>query len=307
MTSGGWSSTPIWDLATGKISMPLPRQSWEAFAVAFSPDGTRVATDTNLDAQAWDAETGKPLTTFSGHTGDVLSIAYSPDGTRIATGGDDGTAQVWDAATGESLLTLAGHTIGVDQVAFTPDGDRLLTGGMDGTARLWDISPTGGRDWLTVPGPADRQLGVSFSPDGTSFAVPGQLTGVTIRDVETGAKIITLKGHDATIRRMVFSPDGTRLAGSAGSGPGDPKVNDGPRLGRDHRGAGDDAHGTLPSPQSRPWRTARTDAVSRRAAGIGPSDCGMPPPARNSHAVDVGSEVCALAFSPDGRWLVARQ
>ena len=220
VASGGWFSTPIWDVATGRISMVLPRQPWETLAVAFSPDGTRIATDTHLDAQAWDAATGKPLTTFSGHTGDVLSIAYSPDGTRIATGADDGTAQVWDAATGESLLTLAGHSIGVDQVAFTPDGDRLLTGGMDETARLWDISPTGGRDWLTVPGPANRQGGVSFSPDGTSFAVPGQVTGVTIRDVDTGAKIITLQGHDATIRRMAFSPDGTRLAGSDGSGQG---------------------------------------------------------------------------------------
>src|SRR6266542_2293050 len=35
VASGGWFSTPIWDLATGKISMVLPRQTWEAVAVAF--------------------------------------------------------------------------------------------------------------------------------------------------------------------------------------------------------------------------------------------------------------------------------
>jgi WD40 repeat protein len=93
VTSGGWFSTPIWDLATGKISMVLARQPWETLAVAFSPDGTRVATDIHLAAQTWDAETGEPLTTFSGHTGDILGVAYSPDGTRIATGGDDGTAR----------------------------------------------------------------------------------------------------------------------------------------------------------------------------------------------------------------------
>ena len=106
---------PIWDLATGKSTV-LPAS---LRAVAFSPDGTRVATGVGLNAQTWDARTGKPLTTLSGHTGDVISIAYSPDGQRIATGADDGIAQVWDTATGESLLTLAGHTIGVDQVAFT--------------------------------------------------------------------------------------------------------------------------------------------------------------------------------------------
>ena len=303
VTSGGWFSTPIWDLATGKMSMLLPRQQWETFAVAFSPDGTRVATAIHLGAQTWDAETGEPLTTFSGHTGDVLGVAYSPDGTRIATGGDDGTAQVWDVATGESLLTLAGHSIGVQQVAFTPDGDRLLTGGLDGTARLWDISPTGGRDWLTVPGPALRQGGVSFSPDGTRFAVPGQVTGVTIRDVDTGAKIITLKGHDATIRRMAFSPDGTRLAGASGSGQGNTWVKTVPiwdvttgELVMTLRGHTDAVNSVAYSPDGRRLATGGVDGTVRLWDALS---------GKELHAVDVGSPVPALAFSPDGRYLVS--
>jgi WD40 repeat protein len=306
VTSGGWKSTPIWDLATGEISTVLPHQPWEAQAVAFSPDGTRIATDKHLDAQTWDAETGEPLTTFSGHTGDILGIAYSPDGTRIATGGDDGTAQVWNAATGESLLTLAGHTVGVDQVAFTPDGDRLLTGGADGTARLWDIGPTGGHDWLTVPGPADRQGGVSFSPDGTSFAVPGQVTGVTIRDVETGAKIITLKGHDVTIRRMAFSPDGTRLAASDGSGQGNTWVKTVPiwdvttgELVMTLRGHTAPVSAVAYSPDGRRLATGSWDGTVRLWDAFS---------GKELHALDVGrsgNDVPALAFSPDGRWLVS--
>jgi WD40 repeat protein len=303
VASGGWFSTPIWDLATGKIAMVLPRQPWEAVAVAFSPDGTRIATDKHLDAQTWDAATGKPLTTFFGHTGDVLSIAYSPDGTRIATAGADGTAQVWDAATGESLLTLAGHSIGVQQVAFTPDGDRLLTGGMDGTARLWDISPTGGRDWLTVPGPANRQGGVNFSPDGTSFAVPGQVTGVRIRDVETGAKIITLKGHDATIRRMAFSPDGTRLAGSDGSGQGNTWVKTVPiwdvttgELVMTLKGHTGPVSAVVYSPDGRRLATGNWDGTVRLWDAFS---------GKELDAVDAGSAAYALAFSPDGRWLVS--
>ncbi len=304
VTSGGWFSTPIWDLATGGVSMILPRQPTEALAVAFSPDGTRIATANQLDAQTWDAETGEALTTFSGHTGDILGIAYSPDGTRIATGGDDGTAQVWDVASGESLLTLAGHTIGVDQVAFTPEGDRLLTGGADGTARLWDISPTGGRDWLTVPGPEGRQGGVSFSPDGTSFAVPGQDTGVTIRDVETGAKIITLKGHDATITRMVFSPDGTRLAGAAGSGHGSARANSTVpiwdvttgELVMTLTGHTGPVSAVAYSPDGRRLATGSGDGTVRLWDAFS---------GKELHALDVGDPVFALAFSPDGRWLVS--
>ena len=303
VASGGWFSTPIWNVATGRICDDLPRQPWETLAVAFSPDGTRIATDTHLDAQTWDAATGKPVTTFSGHTGDVLSIAYSPDGTRLATGAADGTAQVWDAATGESLLTLAGHSNGVNQVAFTPDGDRLLTGGMDETARLWDISRTGGRDWLTVPGPANRQGGVSFSPDGTSFAVPGQVTGVTIRDVDTGAKIITLQGHDATIRRMAFSPDGTRLAGSDGSGQGNTWVKTVPiwdvttgELVMTLRGHAGPVSAVAYSPDGRRIATGSWDNTVR----LWDASSG-----KELRAAEVGSSAYALAFSPDGRWLVS--
>jgi WD40 repeat protein len=304
VTSAGWLRTPIWDLATGEIATVLPSRSSESLAVAFSPDGTRVATTSyvTLDVYTWDAETGELLTTFSGHTGPVLSIAYSSDGTRIATGGQDGTARVWDAESGEALLTLGGHSIGVDQVAFTPNGNRLLTGGMDGTARLWDISPTGGSDWLTVPGPMDRQLGVSFSPDGTTFAVPRQLTGVTIRDVETGAKIITLKGHDATIRRMVFSSDGTRLVGASGSNLANFNVTTVPvwdvttgELVMTLTGHSKSTTAVAISPDGRRLATSSYDNTLRLWDAFSGKELG---------AVDA-RPAWALGFSPDGRFLVS--
>jgi WD40 repeat protein/class 3 adenylate cyclase len=301
-TSDG--SAQIWNLATGKNAVTLAGHRLEVTQMAFSPDSKGIATASlHGTARIWDAMSGKPLTTFSGHPGDVLAVAYSPDGTRIATGGSDATARVWDASTGDQLLILAGHTAGVEHVAFTPDGDRLLTGGADGTTRLWDVSVEGGRDWLTVPGPHDRLGAVAFSPDGTMFAVPGQLRGVTIRDVDTGEEMITLGGHDATIARLAFSPDGTKLAGAAGSGETISRanwsvpiwdVNTG-KVVLTLTGHGDEVSSVAFSPDGRRLVTGSWDHTVR----VWDATTG-----RQLGSVKARSSAYAVGFSPDGRYLV---
>src|SRR5262249_15374532 len=67
-------------------------------AVAFSPDGTTLAT-ISLDntARLWNARTGRPIATLTGHTGTVTAVAFSPDGTTLATASDDRTARLWNA------------------------------------------------------------------------------------------------------------------------------------------------------------------------------------------------------------------
>ena len=118
-------------------------------SVAFSPDGTRVATSSGKSgtssvdhtAKVWDATTGKELFTLTGHTGGVINVTFSPDGKLLATGSEDNTAKIWDAATGKALLTLTGHTDEVHSVAFSPNGRRLVTGGYtDRTAKIWDTT-----------------------------------------------------------------------------------------------------------------------------------------------------------------------
>src|SRR5207244_3212617 len=96
-------------------------------SVAFSPDGSRVATASyDQMVKVWDVATGRELRTFQEHTGRVHVLAFSPDGTRMATGSVDGTVKLWDVATGKELRTLH-HMIGPaatipESIAFSPDG-----------------------------------------------------------------------------------------------------------------------------------------------------------------------------------------
>lgn len=127
----------LWDALTGKKLFSLIGHTDVIGQVAFSPDGTCLATTSRDDTvRLWDARSGKQLLTLFSPAGNVIGIAFSPDGKTIATAGGDKTAKLWDALTGKELLTL--HTPdGLTSVAFSPDGSQLAVASRDGTARIY--------------------------------------------------------------------------------------------------------------------------------------------------------------------------
>jgi WD40 repeat protein len=116
----------------------------EVGTVAFSPDGTRLAS-ASLDgtAKVWEVETGRELLTLVGHTNWVRDITFSPTGARLATASYDKTTKIWDAISGQTIFTLDNNTE-VNGVAFSPDGARLATANIDGAMHLYvidDVKP----------------------------------------------------------------------------------------------------------------------------------------------------------------------
>lgn len=96
-------------------------------AVAFSPDGTRVAsavtdfvTGENV-IRLWSVVDGKELHTLRGHTSSIRSIAFSPNGEILASASWDRTLKLWKVSAGREAATL----ISFDRsswVIFTPEG-----------------------------------------------------------------------------------------------------------------------------------------------------------------------------------------
>ncbi|MGI8807606.1 MAG: KGGVGR-motif variant AAA ATPase [Acidimicrobiales bacterium] len=163
------------DLAAGEVVAELFHSG--AGAVAWSPDGTRLASGgDDGTVRTWDPATGAEVARFEGHGDWVQAVAWSPDGTRLASGGDDGTVRTWDPATGAEVARFEGHRSGVRAVAWSPDGTRLATGGDDGTialsrvgsdataVRLWASGPDAAvltaAGWAKVPESLRTQISV---------------------------------------------------------------------------------------------------------------------------------------------------
>ncbi len=186
-------------------------------AVAFSPDGQRLAVASGIGVWLYDVATSRELALFTGHTGKVGTVAFSPNGTMLASG-SHGDVNLWDVATRTNIATLEGHKSSVLSVAFSPDGTTLASGSLYGTVKLWDVATR--TNIATLEGHKSSVLSVAFSPDGTTLASGSRDRTVKLWDVATRTNIATLEGHKSSVLSVAFSPDGTTLASGAGSWDG---------------------------------------------------------------------------------------
>ena len=194
------STTRIWDAMSEEELHKLEwavRQGETAWAVNFSPDGSKVVIGiNNTTAQIWDAELKNRLQTMRGHRHTLRAAVFSPDGKKVVTssGFNDNTARIWDAESGKQLHILEGHKDDVVDAAFSPDGKKVVTASFDGTARIWDVES--GKEIQRLHTSLVRMIGsfsppqinwvksVAFSPDGSKVATVSRDGGVRIWTLE---------------------------------------------------------------------------------------------------------------------------
>ncbi|MEV3971368.1 hypothetical protein AB0K68_24995 [Streptomyces sp. NPDC050698] len=139
------------DPGTGKVSGRALADGRQVTALAFSPDGTRLAVgDSTGHVTLWDGEvrhragalTGTSDTASQGEPEAVGALAFSSDSGTLAVGGANGTLRLWDTANQQQLGTdLPTPGDEIRSLAFAEDGRTLYADGPDVPLQRFPIAP----------------------------------------------------------------------------------------------------------------------------------------------------------------------
>jgi WD40 repeat protein/DNA-binding SARP family transcriptional activator len=217
----------IRDAHTGAKLVTLVGHAGEVLAVAYSPDGRLVATGSaDGTARLWNAVTGDPVHVLRAPRGGVFATRFSTDGTRLATLGADRAVRVWDVRTGRELRSFprvhqrtdAGVAwgegvafVGRDRIAVSPWARGSKPSPV--VAEVFDISSGNRVAVVKDPAGATKIVDLDVSPNGTLLVAGSADNGqLQLYRLPSGRQLDVVDAHGATVLDVEFSRDGRRVA-----------------------------------------------------------------------------------------------
>ena len=273
-------------------------------ALKFSPDGTRLAgLSFPGELAVWEVDQWAGIRQIPGLT--LLkayrgTLDFSPDGKALVIGDANDYLQVIDLASGDTKFDVSGaHSERILSVAWSPDDSVIASGSgwEGGPILLWDAASgdplgklKGHTSWIS-------DLAFSEDKDGLRlYSASGDQT-IRIWDVERQQPLATLRGSRHGVLGLALSPDRTTLASACTDGvvafwSADPQPEEEvPRV--------------IPLRHSAPPAFAPDSRILAvpRAGGVSLLDLAT---SKEIEPIpELGTDVSAVAYSPDGTLLVS--
>ena len=191
------------------------------YALAFSPDGTLLASGSYREIKLWRRPANVQKSTFTLTSPKPVEIlATSGDGKWLASA-DGNTIKLLDATSGKEARTLTGHTNAVTSLQFSPDSTKLLSGATDKAAKVWNVAD--GAPFADVPTPSEV-TSVAWVSAGKQIATGGADNLIRLWKLPDAAKGAAtagkeLKGHTKAVTALAaVAPDGAQLLSGSADG-----------------------------------------------------------------------------------------
>jgi WD40 repeat protein len=227
-TSGRDGRISLWATDTGKeirqieqskgrnVRMPMGRMG----TLMFSPDSKTVLSASaefadrtfSTALRSWDVATGTKVLDIKGERGfpGMSSVAFAPGGKILAHSQMDGSIHLVDTATGKDVRQIKEMQFG-GRFQFSPDGKVLATENVaDGSISLWDVAAGKMTRRFDHASPRAAETGMAFAPDGKMLALVSEQT-VRLLDLTSGKDEQPWHGHQTSIARVNFAKDGKSL------------------------------------------------------------------------------------------------
>jgi WD40 repeat protein len=194
------------------------RPSQIVTSVAFSPDGSRLASASyDHTVRLWDSRTNH-VTAPNAHFDTLYRIAFSQDGSKLASvpASNDKMILLRDGITGISIATLEGHSDSITVHDLLSRWLKICFSMRSGTVHLWDTSGAGRCGCVaTFEGHSSWVNSIAISADGSRL-----LLHLVIEPCGygTAGQVLVLASSEAIqdrVESVIFSPDGQRLASAS--------------------------------------------------------------------------------------------
>ncbi|MEQ1751130.1 MAG: c-type cytochrome domain-containing protein [Prosthecobacter sp.] len=187
-------------------------------SLAFSPDGSRLASGSYREVKIWRQEKGKSSTRKGDAALGVVVPALTSDGKQIIGADKTGALLVMDAVSGKVTQKIADvNKSGIKLLSVSPDASKVAVYGVDAALSVWSLIDA---KVLTTKAGLAGVYATAWTKDGMAIATAGEDKIVRVWTIPTAgsaelAAPKELKGAAGTIKAMAAgaTPDQLITAG----------------------------------------------------------------------------------------------